>query len=148
MASLDKLKEFAPTKKAASLLEEFRNFALKGSVIDLAIGVIIGAAFSGIVKSLVDNIIMPLVSLVMPSEHSYQNWAFMIGEKPIPYGRFLADLVNFLILAFALYIFIVKFLGWVMRTKQAAPPPPSKEEVLLTEIRDILKEQAKPQAAR
>ena len=63
-----------PTKKHLSLFEEFKNFALKGNVIDLAVGVIIGGAFGGIVKSLVENIIMPLVSLVMPAEQGYTEW--------------------------------------------------------------------------
>src|SRR6266481_8545787 len=138
MGSLD------PARKALSLLEEFKNFALKGNVIDLAIGVIIGAAFGGLVKSLVENIIMPVVNLVMPAEHSYQDWAIVVGTKTIPYGKFLGDVVNFLILAAALYFFIVRFLNFVMRAKEAAPPPPTKDQELLTEIRDLLKQQVKP----
>lgn len=131
-----------PAKKAFSLLEEFKNFALKGNVIDLAVGVIIGGAFSGIVKSLVDHIIMPLVSLVMPTDQGYKAWAFEFRGKQIPYGLFIADVVNFLILAFVLYLFIVKFLGLLMREKkEAAPPPPTKDQELLAEIRDILKQQ-------
>jgi large conductance mechanosensitive channel len=141
MIPLDKLRELESTKKAVSLLEEFKNFALKGNVVDLAIGVIIGGAFGGLIKSLVDNIIMPAVSLVIPANEGYQKWAITVGEKSIPYGHFLADVVNFLILAFALYIFIVKFLGWMMRTKETAPPPPTKQEELLMEIRDLLKHQ-------
>lgn len=131
-----------PMKQASSMLEEFKNFALKGNVIDLAVGVIIGGAFSGIVKSLVDHIIMPLVSLVMPTEQGYKSWTFGIRDKQIPYGLFLADVINFLILAFVLYLFIVKFLGFIMKTKQEAPPPaPTKDQELLAEIRDLLKEQ-------
>jgi large conductance mechanosensitive channel len=145
MTPLDKLRDLNPTKKAVSLLEEFKNFALKGNVIDLAIGVIIGGAFGGLVKSLVENIIMPVVNLVMPAEHSYQDWAIVVGTKTIPYGKFLGDVVNFLILALALYFFIVKFLGLLMRSKETAlPPPPTKDQELLTEIRDLLKQQAKP----
>ncbi|MFM8578041.1 MAG: large conductance mechanosensitive channel protein MscL [Planctomycetaceae bacterium] len=121
-----------------SLVEEFKNFALKGNVVDLAVGVIIGGAFGNIVKSLVDNIMMPLVSLIMPGNSGYEKWAVTIGEKTVPYGKFLGDVVGFLILALAMFLFIVKFLGWIMRTKAAEPAPPSKEEVLLTEIRDLL----------
>ena len=131
-----------PTKQALSLFEEFKNFALKGNVVDLAVGVIIGGAFGNIVKSLVDNIMMPIVSLVMPGESGYEKWAITVGEKSIPYGKFLADIVSFLILALALFIFIVKFLGWIMKTKAeepAAPPALTKDQEILTEIRDLLK---------
>jgi large conductance mechanosensitive channel len=132
--------------KALSLFEEFKNFALKGNVIDLAVGVIIGAAFGKIVDSLVKHIIMPFVSLLMPGEQGYLGWKLAVGAKEVPYGLFIGELVNFLIVAFALYLFIVKFLGWMMKTKKqeaaAAPPPaPSKEEQLLTDIRDLLKAQ-------
>jgi large conductance mechanosensitive channel len=132
--------------KALSLFEEFKNFALKGNVIDLAVGVIIGAAFGKIVDSLVKHIIMPFVSLLMPGEQGYLGWKLAVGAKEVPYGLFIGELVNFLVVAFALYLFIVKFLGWMMKTKKqeaaAAPPPaPSKEEQLLTDIRDLLKAQ-------
>ena len=128
--------------RAFSLLDEFKQFALKGNVIDLAIGVIIGAAFGKIVDSLVKHIIMPLVSVVVPGKQSYLEWKWVLDGKEVPYGLFLGEIVNFLILAFVLFIFIVKFLGWVMRTKKeevAAPPPPTKDQELLAEIRDLLK---------
>ena len=128
--------------RAFSLLDEFKQFALKGNVIDLAIGVIIGAAFGKIVDSLVKHIIMPLVSVVVPGKQSYLEWKWVLDGKEVPYGLFLGEIVNFLILALVLFIFIVKFLGWVMRTKKeevAAPPPPTKDQELLAEIRDLLK---------
>jgi large conductance mechanosensitive channel len=129
--------------KAFSLLDEFKQFALKGNVIDLAIGVIIGAAFGKIVDSLVKHIIMPLVSVVVPGKESYLEWKWIVDGKEVPYGLFLGEIVNFLILAFVLFLFIVKFLGWVMRTKKeevaAPPPPPTKDQELLAEIRDLLK---------
>jgi large conductance mechanosensitive channel len=131
-----------PTDKALSLFEEFKNFAFKGNVIDLAVGVIIGGAFGKIVSSLVDNIIMPTVSVILPGNAGYKDWALTIGEKTIPYGAFLGDIVSFLILATALFVFIVKFLGWLMKSKAAAaaaPPAPTKDQELLTEIRDLLK---------
>ncbi len=124
--------------KALSLFEEFKNFAFKGNVVDLAVGVMIGAAFGKIVTSLVENIFMPLVSLVLPAEQEYKNWVWAIGEKKVHYGLFIADVVNFLLVALVLYLFIVKFLGWLMQTKKA-PPPPTKDQELLTEIRDLLK---------
>lgn len=131
-----------PTKTAFTLLEEFKNFALKGNVVDLAVGVIIGGAFGKIVDSLVNHIIMPTIGLLLPGEQGYESW------KPfgIEVGSFLSTIMNFLIVAGALWLFIVKFLGFLMKTKRAeapaAPPEPTKEEVLLTEIRDLLKNRA------
>jgi large conductance mechanosensitive channel len=129
-------------KRAFSMLEEFKQFALKGNVIDLAIGVIIGAAFAKIVDSLVKHIIMPLISVAVPGKQGYLEWKWVIDGKEVPYGLFLGEVVNFLILAFVLYLFIVKFLGFIMKTKKeeaAAPPPPTKDQELLAEIRDLLK---------
>jgi large conductance mechanosensitive channel len=135
----------APVKQVFSLFDELKNFAFKGNVIDLAVGVIIGGAFGKIVTSMVDNVIMPLVAVILPGDKGYEKWVLTIGEKTVPYGKFLGDIVSFLMLAAALFFFIVKFLGWLMKSKAAeasapAPAPePSKEELLLTEIRDLLK---------
>jgi len=129
-------------RRALSLLEEFKNFALKGNVIDLAVGVIIGAAFGKIVDSLVKQIIMPLVSLLVPGEQSYLGWKVVVGAKEVPYGLFIGEVVNFVIVAFVLYLFIVKFLSLVMKAKETAPPALTKEETLLAEIRDLLKARA------
>jgi len=120
--------------RAFSLLGEFKQFALKGNVIDLAIGVIIGAAFGKIVDSLVKHIIMPLVSVVVHGKQSYLEWKWIVDGKEVPYGLFIGEVMNFLILALVLFLFIVKFLGWVMREKKeeaAAPPPPTKDQELL-----------------
>jgi large conductance mechanosensitive channel len=130
------------TKKAVSLVEEFKKFAFKGNVIDMAIGIIIGAAFATVVKSLTDDILMPLIGLAMPADKGYEGWFWQVGDKVVPYGKFFGAVVNFLIIAFVLYIFLVKFLGWIVKTKQEAPPPPTKEQELLTEIRDLLKQRA------
>lgn len=137
---------FDPRKHALSLFDEFKNFAFKGNVVDLAVGVIIGAAFGAIVKSLVDDILMPLIGLITPGK-GYEGWVWHVGDKVIPYGRFLGATVNFLIVALILYIFIVKFLGWLMKSKKqeaaaAPPPPPTKDQELLMEIRDLLKQRA------
>ncbi|MCX5850393.1 MAG: large conductance mechanosensitive channel protein MscL, partial [Deltaproteobacteria bacterium] len=126
--------------KVSAMLEEFKNFALKGNVIDLAIGVIIGAAFGKIIDSLVKHIIMPFVSVIMPGEQSYLTWKWVINGKDVPYGLFIGEIVNFLIVALALYIFIVKFIGIIMKNKQekaAAPAPLTKDQELLTEIREL-----------
>jgi large conductance mechanosensitive channel len=139
-----KITSLEPTKRAFSLFDEFKNFAFKGNVIDLAVGVIIGSAFGKIIDSLVKNIIMPLVSLLMPTRQDYLNWKFVVDGKTIPYGLFLGDVLNFLIVSLTLFLFIVKFLGWMMRvkkTEEAAPPPPTRDQELLAEIRDLLKEQ-------
>jgi large conductance mechanosensitive channel len=141
---LKSLAAIDPAKKAASLFEEFKNFAFKGNVIDLAVGVIIGAAFGGIVKSLVDDIFMPLIGLIsqaMGASGGYESWQW----NGVKFGAFLGQLVNFLLVAAILFVFIVKFLGWIMHFKKqeaVAPPPPTKEQELLMEIRDLLKQQA------
>ena len=137
---------FAPARMGLSLFEEFKNFALKGNVVDLAVGVVIGGAFGAIVNSLVKNIIMPLVSVISPGEQSYTEWVYTVNGKEIPYGLFLGDIVNFLIVSIALFIFIKKFLGWVLSLRKeegataapAAPPPLTPDQKLLTEIRDLL----------
>jgi large conductance mechanosensitive channel len=131
-----------PAQKALSLVGEFKNFALKGNVIDLAVGVIIGAAFGKIVDSLVKSVLMPVIGIILPGDESYLGWKWTISGQEILYGQFLGELLNFLVVALALFIFIVKFLGWVMRARmgEAGEKPPTKEEVLLAEIRDLLKQ--------
>jgi large conductance mechanosensitive channel len=115
MDPIQKVAAFEPTKKAFSLFEEFENFAFRGNVIGLAVGIIIGAAFGKIIDSLVKQIIMPLVSVLLPSQQGYLGWKWMIDGKEVPYGLFLGEVVNFLIVSLALFLFIVKFLGWVLR---------------------------------
>ncbi len=129
-------------KKMSSILDEFKNFALKGNVVDLAIAVIIGGAFGKIINSLVKDIIMPAISLIMPGEQGYLAWKWVVNEKEIPYGLFIGEIVSFLIIALALYIFIVKFLGMIIKKKKeeaVAPPPPTRDQELLMEIRDLLR---------
>jgi len=135
-------------KGAVSFLEEFKKFALKGNVVDLAIAVVMGGAFGKIVDSLVKNIIMPLVSLIMPGEQGYVNWKLVIGQKEIPYGLFLGEVVNFVIVALAIFIMIVKLLGWLAKKKTApveekpAAPVLTKDQELLIEIRDLLQQKS------
>jgi large conductance mechanosensitive channel len=135
------------SRRATSLLDEFKAFAFKGNVIDLAIGVIIGGAFGKIVTSLVQNILMPLISAISPAgagsdKPGYESWTGKVNGVDIPYGAFLGDVVSFLIVAAALFFFVVKFLGWIMRFKQeeAVSPAPvlTKDQELLTEIRNLL----------
>lgn len=129
------------TRRARSLYDEFRQFAFKGNVVDLALGVVIGAAFAKIVDSLVKDIIMPTVGLLLPGEQGFREWKLTVNGQSIPYGLFLAEVVNFLIVAAALFVFVRKFLGWALRSKeQSPPPPPTREQELLAEIRDLLKD--------
>jgi large conductance mechanosensitive channel len=120
-------------------LKEFKNFAIKGNVIDLAIGVIIGAAFSKIITSVVDDIIMPLINPVMPSG----NWQELVIYPGIKLGSFLAVVLNFVIVAFVLFL-IVKGVNRVRRNEVVTPGPTTTEKLLM-EIRDELKSSpAKP----
>jgi large conductance mechanosensitive channel len=131
-------------KRAFSLFDEFKAFAFKGNVIDLAIGIVIGAAFGKIVDSFVKNVLMPLIGAILPGEQGYLGWKLEVNGSVIPYGLFLGEVVNFLIVAFAIFLFLKKFLGWVIRNREqeTLPPPPlSKDQDLLTEIRDLLKAQ-------
>jgi len=143
-APITPMASVVPTRQTWSLFEEFKTFAFKGNVVDLAIGIMIGAAFGKLVDALVKDILMPLVSILLPGQQRYQEWKAVIHGKEIPYGLFLGEVVNFLIIAVMLFLCIVKFLGWLMRTRQeevADPPPSTKEEVLLMEIRDLLREE-------
>jgi large conductance mechanosensitive channel len=88
---------------------------------------------------------MPLIGLILPGDKGYEGWAWQVGGKTVPFGKFLGAVVNFLIVALVLYLFIVKFLGWIMKSQQeqvAAPAPPTREQELLMEIRDLLKQRA------
>ncbi len=142
MDPLKSVRSLDPAKRAFTLFDEFKAFAFKGNVIDLAVGVIIGAAFGKIVDSLVKQIIMPLVSVVLPGNRGYLEWKWVIDGKEVPYGLFLGEIVNFAIVALALFVFIVKFLGWLMHSKKeevATAPPLTMDQELLAEIRDLLK---------
>ncbi len=119
--------------------KEFKEFAVKGNVMDLAVGVIIGAAFGKIVASLVDNILMPLVGILLQGVN-FQALAFKVGDAEIKYGMFIAAIIDFAIIAFVLFL-IIKGMNNMKKREAAAPtvtPVPSKEEELLTQIRDLL----------
>lgn len=137
MEQLKQVAEAAP-KQVYSLWEEFKGFAFKGNVVDLALGVVIGAAFARIVDSLVKSIIMPLIAAILPGDQSYTKWSLTLNGQEIPYGVFLGEMVNFLLLAGLLFLFVYKFLGWIIQAKKAEAPKLSRQEELLTEIRDLL----------
>ena len=134
-----------PRQRALTLAEEFKAFALKGNVVDLAVGVIIGAAFTKIVDSMVANVLMPAINSVLPTGHaSYTDWAIVIRATPIPFGKFIGEVVNFVLISLVLFFLIRKFLGWVLslhrhEAAKAETPPLTRDQELLTEIRDLLR---------
>lgn len=137
------------------LLKDFKDFAMKGNVVDMAVGVIIGGAFGKIVSSLVNDIIMPVVSLATGSV-KFSNLTAELRPQELDaagevireavtfnYGMFIQNIVDFLIIAFSIFMALrvmMKFKKKEEEAAVAAPPAPSKEEVLLTEIRDLLKQ--------
>jgi large conductance mechanosensitive channel len=134
-----------------SFVSEFKAFAMRGNVVDLAVGVVIGAAFGKIVSSLVDGVIMPVIGLMVGGVN-FSDLAVTLKDAVIgpdgkevaaavlfKYGAFLQTIVDFLIIAFAIFL-VVKVMNTLKKKEEAAPPPgPSDEVKLLTEIRDALK---------
>lgn len=122
--------------------KEFKAFALKGNVLDLAVGVIIGAAFGKIVTSLVEDLIMPIIGLLMGGV-DLNGLHLKYGDAVLNYGTFLQTVIDFLIVAVSIFLFIKLISKFKKKedNKPAAPPAPSNEEVLLAEIRDLLKQQ-------
>ena len=122
-------------------LEEFKTFALKGNVMDLAVGVIIGTAFGAITTSLINDILMPLIGVIIGGI-DFSSLAVTVGGASITYGSFITAVINFILIAFVVF-WLVKAMNKLTAKKEeapAAPPEPSNEEKLLTEIRDLLKE--------
>jgi large conductance mechanosensitive channel len=123
-----------------SIVKEFREFAVKGNVVDLAVGVIIGAAFGKIVSSAVSDVAMPLLGIFIGGV-DFSGLAVTVGQSKILYGKFLQALVDFVIIAWAIFM-AVKVINRLKRSeeaKPAAPAAPPRQEVLLEEIRDLLK---------
>lgn len=127
------------------MFEEFRQFINRGNVVDLAVAVVMGAAFTAIVNALANDMIMPFIGVLLGGI-DFSSLALTIGEATIAYGKFIQAVINFLIIALVLFL-IVRTINQVQRQftkeqdKNAIPPPkPSTEEKLLTEIRDLLKE--------
>lgn len=125
-----------------SMLKEFREFAVKGNVVDLAVAVIIGGAFGKIVSSLVGDVVMPLVGALLGGVN-FTGLAFKIGSATVLYGKFLQSCVDFLIIAWVIFL-AVKLINRLKREQptEAAPAAPPRQEVLLEEIRDLLKSRA------
>lgn len=138
-----------------SFISDFKAFAMKGNIIDMAVGVIIGGAFGKIVSSLVNDIIMPVMALITGGD-GYKNLKYVIksgreatetqpeiAEVAVNYGVFIQNIVDFLIIAFSIFMALKVIMKFKKKEeeKPVTPPAPSKEEVLLTEIRDLLKQQ-------
>jgi len=124
-----------------NLWGEFKTFAFKGNMIDLAVGVIIGAAFGKVVASLVEHVFMPLLAAVIPNSKGVESIGFTVNGSRVPVGLFLGAVINFLIVAFCVFL-VVKAMNILKRkeeVKAAAPPEPSAQEKLLMEIRDALR---------
>ncbi|WP_022818858.1 large-conductance mechanosensitive channel protein MscL [Fusobacterium russii] len=130
-----------------SFFKEFKTFVMRGNLIDMAVGVIIGGAFGKIVTSLVNDIMMPILGIALGNiditslEYKLGEPVEGVEQASIRYGAFLQDIINFLIIAFCIFVFI-KLINNLTKKKEEEPAPaplaPSKEEVLLTEIRDAL----------
>jgi large conductance mechanosensitive channel len=127
-----------------SLLQEFKEFAIKGNVMDMAVGIIIGAAFGKIVSSFVADVVMPPIGVLVGGV-DFTKLAFTLkeaeGNMPavtLNYGNFLQTLVDFTIIAAAIFI-VIKFINRFRRKEDVSVPVPTREEILLTEIRDLLK---------
>ena len=137
------------------MIEEFKKFVMRGNVVDLAVAVVIGAAFGGIVTSLVQDIIMPIVGAITGGL-DFSNYYVSMSSKVtagasyadakksgavLGYGQFITVAINFVIVAFVLFL-VIRGMNRVIKQEEAAPaapPPPTREELLLTEIRDLLK---------
>ena len=132
------------------LFDEFKTFVMRGNVVDLAVGVIIGAAFGKIVTSLVNDIFMPIIGMII-GNIDFTSLEIKLGEPvegteqaAIRYGAFIQEIVNFLIIALCIFM-VIKVINKLQKKKEEAPAPapePTKEEVLLTEIRDALNKMA------
>jgi large conductance mechanosensitive channel len=130
-----------------SMIKEFKDFTMRGNVLDMAVGIIIGAAFGSIVKSLVDNLITPPIGLLLGGV-DFSALAVVlspaVGDKPavvLGYGIFIQRIIDFVIIAFAIFMMIKGANSFRRKSEEApaAPPEPGPEERLLTEIRDLLK---------
>lgn len=121
------------------MLKEFRDFITRGNVMDLAVAVILGTAFTAIVNSLVNDIIMPIIGIILGGV-DFTALAITVGDANITYGNFIQAIINFLLVAFVVFL-LVRWLNRMMPKKAAAPAGPTNEEVLLTEIRDLLRAQ-------
>lgn len=121
-----------------SFIKEFKQFAMRGNVVDLAVAVVIGAAFGKIITSVVDGIVMPLIGLLLGGINIAKK-TFTVGDAVVKWGAFLQTIIDFTLIAFAIFI-AVKFINLLKAKQEEKGPEFSREEVLLMEIRDLLKD--------
>ena len=120
------------------MLKEFKEFAMKGNIIDLAVAVVIGAAFGNIIKALNDSIISPIIALIM-GKGGLSEVAVTVGKTIFPVGVFIQSVIDFILIALVLF-FVVKAMNALKKKEEAPPPPDTPEDIqLLREIRDALK---------
>jgi len=119
-----------------SMMSEFKEFAMKGSLIDMAVGIIIGAATGKMVSALVENILMPIIGALMGGVN-FEDLSIKIGEAAIGYGSFIQAVIDFIIIAFVIFM-ILKWINSMKKKEEEAPAEPPADTVLLTEIRDLL----------
>lgn len=120
------------------MFKEFREFIDRGNAVDLAVAVIIGGAFGAIVKSIVDDLLMPLIGIILGGV-DFSSLALKVGEATLTYGNLIQAIINFLAIAFVLFLIVRQINKMKKPAAPAAPPGPTAEEKLLTEIRDLLK---------
>ncbi len=121
-----------------NFLKEFRDFAMKGNVLDLAIGVVIGAAFGKIVTSLVSDVLMPIIGILL-GQLDFSALSFTVGESTVRYGLFLQSVIDFIIVAFCIFILIKQVNRFRKKKQEEALGEPAEEIQLLQEIRDLLR---------
>jgi len=123
-----------------AFIKEFKEFAMRGNVMDMAVGVIIGGAFGKIVSSLVDDVIMPVIG-VLTGGVDFSKLSLMVGDAEVKYGMFIQNIIDFLIIAICIFsmIKVMNSISAKKKEEPAAPAEPSNEEKLLSEIRDLLK---------
>ena len=142
MKDLEKIKNSKIVKKEVVFLKEFKKFISRGSVVDLAVGVVVGGAFSKIVTSLVNDIIMPLIGIIIGGI-DFSNLTLTFKNATISYGLFIQNVIDFLIIAFCIFLF-VRFFNRLTSLKKEEKPAVTKAKsddvVLLEEIRDLLKD--------
>jgi large conductance mechanosensitive channel len=144
LAGLQQLQQ----ERAMSMMKEFRDFAMRGNVVDMAVGIVIGAAFGKIVSSFVNDVLMPPIGVLLGGVDFTQLSLTLkeasgdVAAVTLKYGSFIQTLIDFVIIAFAIFM-VIKAMNTLKKKEEAAPPPPaepSAEQKLLTEIRDLLKQ--------
>jgi large conductance mechanosensitive channel len=140
MAKENVAKAIAEKIRKPGIIQEFKDFAIKGNMIDMAVGVVIGAAFTALIKSFVDNILTPVIGAVTAGQN-FENLQLKIGSVDFTYGSFIQAFINFILTALAVFIFVKIISSFRRKKDEDGEPEDPTETDLLIEIRDLLKEQ-------